>query len=157
MRLLFMSAAFLGAFLLFCVQPMIAKMVLPRFGGSPAVWNTCMVFFQAALLAGYGIAHATSGRLDARRQTLLHLGLLVLPTRGPADRRPGEPVRRGRPVPPAAGLAADRGGVAVPRGRDHRPAAPALVRRVRTIAAPATLTSCMRPATRAACWPWSDT
>jgi hypothetical protein len=77
--LLFKSAAFLSAFLLFCVQPMIAKMVLPQFGGSPAVWNTCMVFFQAALLAAYGIAHATSGWLDARRQSLLHLGLLTLP------------------------------------------------------------------------------
>ena len=79
MPLLFISAAFLGAFLLFCVQPMIAKMVLPQFGGSPAVWTTCMVFFQAALLAGYGIAHATSKWLDARRQSLFHLGLLALP------------------------------------------------------------------------------
>jgi hypothetical protein len=77
--LLFAFAAFLGAFLLFCVQPMIAKMVLPQFGGSPAVWNTCMVFFQAALLAGYGLIHATTGRLDARRQSLLHAGLLLLP------------------------------------------------------------------------------
>jgi hypothetical protein len=77
--LLFATAAFLGAFLLFCVQPMIARMVLPQFGGSPAVWNTCMVFFQAALLAGYGIAHATSRWLDARRQSLLHIGLLALP------------------------------------------------------------------------------
>ena len=48
MLLLFRSAAFLSAFLLFCVQPMVAKMALPQFGGSPAVWNTCMVFFQAA-------------------------------------------------------------------------------------------------------------
>ena len=50
MRVLFLSAAFIAAFLLFCVQPMIAKMVLPQFGGAPAVWNTCLVFFQAALL-----------------------------------------------------------------------------------------------------------
>ena len=79
MRILFISAAFLGAFLLFCVEPMIAKMVLPQFGGSPAVWTTCMVFFQASLVAGYGTVYATSGWLDARRQTLLHLGLLALP------------------------------------------------------------------------------
>ncbi len=79
MPLLFISAAFLGAFLLFCAQPMIAKMVLPQFGGAPAVWNTCMVFFQSALLAGYGIAHATSAWLDARRQSLLQLVLLAVP------------------------------------------------------------------------------
>jgi len=77
--LLFASASFLGAFLLFCVQPMIAKMVLPQFGGAPAVWNTCMVCFQAALLAGYGYAHAASGRLGDRRCALFHLGLLALP------------------------------------------------------------------------------
>ena len=58
--LLFVFTLFLSAFLLFCVQPMIAKMVLPLLGGSPAVWSTCMVFFQAALLAGYAYAHATT-------------------------------------------------------------------------------------------------
>jgi hypothetical protein len=79
MPLLFASTAFLGAYLLFCVQPMIAKMVLPQFGGSPAVWNTCMVFFQAALLAGYVYAHAVSEWLGVRLQALLHLGLLALP------------------------------------------------------------------------------
>jgi hypothetical protein len=77
--ILFSLTAFLGAFLLFCVQPMIAKMVLPEFGGAPAVWNTCMVFFQATLLAGYSYAHVASARLDVRRQALLHLGLLALP------------------------------------------------------------------------------
>jgi hypothetical protein len=77
--LLFSSAAFLGAFLLFCLQPMIAKMMLPPFGGAPSVWNTCMVFFQATLLAAYGYAHAASGRMVARRQALMHLGLLALP------------------------------------------------------------------------------
>jgi hypothetical protein len=76
---LFASAAFLGAFLLFCVQPMIAKMVLPQFGGAPAVWNACMLSFQALLLAAYGYAHAASGRLGDRRCALLHLGLLALP------------------------------------------------------------------------------
>ena len=79
MPLLFASASFLGAFLLFCVQPMIAKMVLPQFGGAPAVWNTCMVCSQAALLAGYAYAHAASRRLGDRRCALLHLGLLALP------------------------------------------------------------------------------
>ena len=79
MRLLFLSAAFLAAFLLFCVQPMIAKMVLPQFGGAPAVWNTCLVFFQAALLAGYAIAHIGSRWLSVRYQSVLQLGLLALP------------------------------------------------------------------------------
>jgi hypothetical protein len=76
---LFASAAFLGAYLLFCVQPMIARMALPQFGGAPAVWNTCLVFFQSALLAGYAYAHAVSRRLGARGQALLHLALLALP------------------------------------------------------------------------------
>jgi hypothetical protein len=79
MRVLFLSAAFIAAFLLFCVQPMIAKMVLPQFGGAPAVWNTCLVFFQAALLAGYAMAHAGSRWLNVRRQAVLQLGLLALP------------------------------------------------------------------------------
>ena len=91
MPLLFSTVAFLGALLLFCAQPMIAKMVLPQFGGAPAVWNTCMVFFQAALLAGYGYAHASSGWLGARRQTLLHLGLLALPTRLEGTTTAGRP------------------------------------------------------------------
>ena len=79
MPLLFALAAFLGSFLLFWVQPMIAKMMLPQYGGAPAVWNTCMVFFQAAVLAGYGYAHAASGRLGDRRCALLHLALLAVP------------------------------------------------------------------------------
>ncbi|HUF85124.1 MAG TPA: hypothetical protein VMQ81_11090, partial [Acidimicrobiia bacterium] len=54
---LFVLTTFLGAGLLFAVQPMVAKMLLPRLGGSPAVWNTAMVFFQGALLAGYAFAH----------------------------------------------------------------------------------------------------
>jgi hypothetical protein len=77
--LLFLITLFLSAFLLFLVQPMIAKMVLPLLGGSPAVWSTCMVFFQAALLAGYAYAHATTTWLGARFQTVVHVGLLLLP------------------------------------------------------------------------------
>ena len=77
--LLFLLTLFLSAFLLFCVQPMIAKMVLPLLGGSPAVWSTCMVFFQAALLAGYAYAHATATWLGVRRQTAVQAGLLLLP------------------------------------------------------------------------------
>jgi hypothetical protein len=76
---LFASTLFVGAFLLFCVQPMMARMILPLLGGSPAVWNTCMVFFQAALLAGYAYAHAATARLGPRLQFVLHVGLLSLP------------------------------------------------------------------------------
>ena len=64
---LFALALFVGSALLFLVQPMVAKGILPLLGGSPAVWNTCMVFFQAALLAGYAYTHATTARLGARR------------------------------------------------------------------------------------------
>ncbi len=77
--LLFALTLFVSATLLFLVQPMIGKMLLPMLGGTPAVWNTCMVFFQALLLAGYLYAHATTTWLGVRRQALLHLGVLLLP------------------------------------------------------------------------------
>src|SRR3989449_9441549 len=68
---------FLSAFLLFLVQPIIAKQILPWFGGSAAVWTTCLVFFQSVLLAGYAYADLTL-RLGARRQALLHVALLIV-------------------------------------------------------------------------------
>jgi hypothetical protein len=77
--LLFALTLFVSATLLFLVQPMIGKMVLPLLGGSPAVWNTCMVFFQATLLAGYLYAHAVTKRLSARTQLIVHVVLLLLP------------------------------------------------------------------------------
>lgn len=79
MLLLYSVTIFLSATLLFLVQPMFAKMVLPMLGGTPAVWNTCMVFFQAMLLAGYAYAHATCRLLGVRKQAMLHSILLVLP------------------------------------------------------------------------------
>lgn len=78
MRSLFAFTILLNALLLFLVQPMIARMLLPYLGGSPSVWNTCMVFFQTALLAGYAYAHLTSSRLRPRVQIVLHLVLLLL-------------------------------------------------------------------------------
>ncbi len=78
MRLLFAITLFVSAALLFLVQPLLARMVLPLLGGAPAVWNTCMVFFQAALLAGYAYAHTVPARLGVRRHAVLHLGLLLL-------------------------------------------------------------------------------
>jgi len=94
----FSSALFVGSFLLFWIEPMFVKMLLPLLGGAPGVWNTAMVFFQAALLAGYAYAHVTTRYLGARRQALLHIALLALAlfslpiTAGswspPADRSP---------------------------------------------------------------------
>jgi hypothetical protein len=77
--LLFSAATFTSAALLFLVEPMVAKMALPYFGGSPAVWNTCMLFFQAALLAGYLYAHLATTWLAPRLQVLLQAVLLLLP------------------------------------------------------------------------------
>ena len=79
LRLVFAVTLFVSAALLFVVQPMVAKMVLPLLGGTPAVWITCMVFFQAMLLAGYLYAHATTSWLGTRKQAVLHLVILVLP------------------------------------------------------------------------------
>ena len=76
-QFLFTGTLALSALLLFWVQPMFAKMVLPLLGGTPAVWNTSMVFFQAALLAGYAYAHFSTQLLDVRTQSILHLILLV--------------------------------------------------------------------------------
>src|SRR5215510_2653891 len=77
MRLLFAATLLLNALLLFLIQPIVARMLLPYLGGAPAVWNTCMVFYQAMLLGGYAYAHLTTRWLGARRQTILHLILLL--------------------------------------------------------------------------------
>ncbi len=74
--LLYGATMFLSAFLLFLVQPLIGKYILPWFGGTPSVWTTCMLFFQALLLGGYGYAHALASRWSPRRQALFHIGLL---------------------------------------------------------------------------------
>lgn len=75
---LFAVLIFLNATLLFVVQPMFTKMVLPLLGGTSAVWNTCLMFFQAALLLGYLYAHLTSRRFTARNQGMLHLGVMLV-------------------------------------------------------------------------------
>ena len=69
---------FLSAFLLFQVQPMIGKYILPWFGGGPAVWTTCMLFFQMLLLGGYLYAHLLSSLLSPRRQAVAHVVLLAV-------------------------------------------------------------------------------
>jgi hypothetical protein len=77
-RLLFATTIFLGAFLLFLIEPLFGKLILPWFGGSAAVWAICLVFFQSALLLGYLYADATIRRLSPRRQSVLHLSLLLV-------------------------------------------------------------------------------
>jgi hypothetical protein len=67
---------FISAFLIFLVQPLIAKQILPWFGGSAAVWATCLLFFQTALLAGYAYADAVTRWLSLKRQVMLHTALL---------------------------------------------------------------------------------
>ena len=74
---LFAATMFAGAALLFWVQPLFTKMVLPLLGGSPSVWNTAMVFFQAVLLCGYGYAHLLTRHLGPRTQCLAHFCVLA--------------------------------------------------------------------------------
>jgi spermidine synthase len=78
MRIFYGCAIFLGAFLLFAVEPMAAKQLLPALGGSSAVWITCLVFFQTALLLGYLYAHWLGRRSSARAMAIVHLALLVV-------------------------------------------------------------------------------
>ncbi|OYY67926.1 hypothetical protein [Sphingomonas sp. 28-63-12] len=75
--LLFAAAILAGSFLLFLVQPLVARMALPRLGGAPAVWNSAMLVYQALLLGGYGYAHAL-GRVPPRLQALIHLAILAV-------------------------------------------------------------------------------
>lgn len=79
MLALFTLTVFVGSFLLFMVQPLVARQLLPVLGGTPAVWITCMMFFQAALLGGYVYAHESTRRLGMKRQPLLHLAVLAAP------------------------------------------------------------------------------
>jgi hypothetical protein len=72
------AAIFVSAFLLFQVQPLVSKSILPWFGGTPAVWTTCMLFFQSLLFAGYAYAHFSQQWFAPRRQALIHLGLILV-------------------------------------------------------------------------------
>ena len=72
------ATIFLSAFLLFSVQPMFAKLVLPRLGGSPGVWSVAMVFFQSMLLLGYAYAHLLTSRLSLKTASLVHIGVMLV-------------------------------------------------------------------------------
>src|SRR5918999_1400065 len=90
LMVLFSVTIFVSASLLFLVEPMFAKFILPLFGSTPAVWTGSMMFFQMALLIGYLYVHATTAWLGTRKQAVLHLAvvllpLLVLPLAVPAD------------------------------------------------------------------------
>src|SRR2546421_3821937 len=95
------ATIFLSSFLLFLVQPLIARLILPWFGGSAAVWTTCMLFFQALLLAGYAYAHLLNSKVR-KYQPLIHIVLLaaaiiVLPISPDASWKPAgdaEPISR---------------------------------------------------------------
>src|ERR1041385_8734523 len=76
--LLYALTIVVSAFLLFQVQPVIAKIILPWFGGSAAVWTTCLLFFQLVLLLGYSYAHAVVRYLKPKTQMLVHGALLLL-------------------------------------------------------------------------------
>src|SRR5215510_10405453 len=75
--LLFAPTIFLSAFLLFCSEPMVGKMMLPLMGGASSVWITCLLFFQLMLLVGYGYAHALERYANVRTQMILHSGLVL--------------------------------------------------------------------------------
>jgi len=74
----FTAAIFVSAALLFMVQPMFTKMVLPRFGGAPSVWSVAIVFFQAALLAGYAYAHWLTRFAPGRPSVVIHLAVMLV-------------------------------------------------------------------------------
>src|ERR1700704_5855999 len=75
---LYAVALFASALLLFALQPMFTKMVLPRLGGAPSVWSVAMVFFQGALLAGYGYAHLLTRYVPGRRSVLIHIAVMLV-------------------------------------------------------------------------------
>ena len=100
---LFTGTIFAGAVLLFWIQPLFTKMALPLLGGSPLVWNTAMVFFQAMLLAGYAYAHLLGRWLGARGQLVVH-ALVLGAARSPSRSRPHQ--HRHRPGAAAVGGAA---------------------------------------------------
>lgn len=78
--MMFALTTFLSAFLLFQVQPLLSKAILPWFGGSPAVWTVCVLFFQVTLFAGYLYAHLTTRHLSQSGQAALHVVLLLVAT-----------------------------------------------------------------------------
>ena len=96
MTVLFATTAFLGASLMFVVEPMVARFVLPRFGGSATVWSTTSLFFQLVLLLGYLYVHLATTRLRRSTQIWLHLLVLAVPLLSLPVAAPGASAGRGR-------------------------------------------------------------
>ena len=78
LAIIYAAAIFISAFLLFQIQPLVSKQILPWFGGSPAVWTTCLLFFQTFLFAGYAYAHWSNHWLKPPQQALVHAALIIL-------------------------------------------------------------------------------
>ena len=125
----FAGATLLGAFLLFQIQPLISKFILPWFGGAPAVWTTCMLFFQIVLFGGYAYSHLLVSRLSPRGQAIAQ-GLLLLAAIAVLPIAPSDVVEAGRQFrshgPHPLALDGD-GGVAVFRALDHESVDPVVV------------------------------
>src|SRR5262245_3767566 len=99
--LIYAAAIFTSAFLLFQIQPLISKRILPWFGGTPAVWTTCLLFFQTVLFAGYAYAHWSNRRLKPELQALVHASLVLIAlvfTRA-LPNESWEPAGNERPIP----------------------------------------------------------
>ena len=126
----FVAAIFVSAALLFAVQPMFTKMVLPQLGGAASVWSVAMVFFQTALLAGYAYAHLLTRLAPGRTSIFIHLAVMVaaclaLPLHIATGWRPAAAVGRGV-LAPRAVCGFDR--AAVLRARSQWAAAAGVVR-----------------------------
>src|SRR3954452_8958950 len=101
LALVYAATIFTSAFLLFQIQPMISKAILPWFGGTPAVWTTCLLFFQSLLFAGYAYAHFSNTWLSRRAQAILHIVVIasaltllsVLPTPSQQPAGDADPTR----------------------------------------------------------------
>ncbi len=133
----FGTAIFLSAALLFVVQPMFTKMVLPRLGGAPAVWSVALVFFQAVLLLGYAYAHLLTRTVPTRIALFIHLAVMAAATLA-------LPLRHRRRLGPAA----DRGRSAVAGRTVHGLDRHAVLRAVGQWAAAAGLVRPQRPSAR---------
>jgi len=100
----FAATIFLGAFLLFQVQPILGKILVPTFGGGAGVWTACLLFFQLGLLLGYVYAHLLSSKLSSRRQGLVHAGMLVLSVLGLGLTAPAHSWQPGTSEAPAVAI-----------------------------------------------------
>jgi hypothetical protein len=125
----FVAAIILSASLLFMVQPMFTKLVLPRFGGAPSVWSVAIVFFQTALLAGYAYAHWLTRYAPGRLSVAAHLTVMIAAVFAlPLDRRRLGPAAGERASPVADRVVHGLDWLAVLRARGQQPAASGLVR-----------------------------